>query len=171
MFATLSGNMQPPSHFPLFFLYLSCFFFLFTWQMFAALFQQHETSSAAAAGALNAPCHAPPPPPPPEDRALSQLWRALEDKWEDVRCLFFLFFLEEKKNVGCPFFYTPVCVLMLLYMCPHDAIYVSSCCNICVLMLVYICPQLLQGTLVSRARASTSAAGIYICEHNRSRYI
>jgi hypothetical protein len=29
-------------------------------------------------------------------------------------------------------------VLMLLYMCPHDALYVSSWCYICVLILLYI---------------------------------
>jgi hypothetical protein len=37
-----------------------------------------------------------------------------------------------------------ICVLMLLYMCPHaalSAIYVSSCCLICVLMLLYMCPH------------------------------
>ncbi len=31
-------------------------------------------------------------------------------------------------------------VLMLPYVCPHTAVYVSSCCYICVLMLLYMCP-------------------------------
>jgi hypothetical protein len=32
------------------------------------------------------------------------------------------------------------CVLILLYMCPHTTIYVSSYYYICVLILLYICP-------------------------------
>jgi hypothetical protein len=32
-------------------------------------------------------------------------------------------------------------VLILLYMCPHNAIYVSSYCYICVLILLYMCPH------------------------------
>jgi hypothetical protein len=32
-------------------------------------------------------------------------------------------------------------VLILLYMCPHTAIYVSSYCYICVLILLYMCPH------------------------------
>jgi hypothetical protein len=32
-----------------------------------------------------------------------------------------------------------ICVLILLYMCPHTATYVSSCCYMCVLMLLYMC--------------------------------
>jgi hypothetical protein len=35
-----------------------------------------------------------------------------------------------------------VCVLILLYMCPHTTIYVSSYCCICVLiLLLYMCPH------------------------------
>jgi hypothetical protein len=34
-----------------------------------------------------------------------------------------------------------ICVLILLYMCPHIAVYVSSYCCICVLMLLYMCPH------------------------------
>jgi hypothetical protein len=34
-----------------------------------------------------------------------------------------------------------VCVLILLYMCPHTTIYVSSHYYICVLILLYMCPQ------------------------------
>ncbi len=34
-----------------------------------------------------------------------------------------------------------VCVLMLLCICPHAAVYVSSCCCVCVLMLLYMCPH------------------------------
>ncbi len=34
-----------------------------------------------------------------------------------------------------------ICVLVLLYMCPHTAIYVSACCYICVLILLYMCPH------------------------------
>jgi hypothetical protein len=35
--------------------------------------------------------------------------------------------------------YCYICVLILLYMCPHAAIYVSSYCYICVLILLYMC--------------------------------
>jgi hypothetical protein len=34
-----------------------------------------------------------------------------------------------------------ICVLILLYMCPHTTIYVSSYCYICVLILLYMCPH------------------------------
>ena len=34
-----------------------------------------------------------------------------------------------------------ICALILLYMCPHTAIYVSSYCYICVLALLYVCPH------------------------------
>jgi hypothetical protein len=34
-----------------------------------------------------------------------------------------------------------ICVLMLLYMCPHATMYVSSCYYICVLILLYMCPE------------------------------
>ena len=34
-----------------------------------------------------------------------------------------------------------ICVLILLYMCPHTAVYVSSYCYICVLILLYMCPH------------------------------
>jgi hypothetical protein len=37
--------------------------------------------------------------------------------------------------------YCYICVLILLYMCPHTAIYVSSYCYICVLILLYMCPH------------------------------
>jgi hypothetical protein len=33
-----------------------------------------------------------------------------------------------------------ICVLILLYMCPHTAIYVSSHCYICCLILQHLCP-------------------------------
>ena len=32
-------------------------------------------------------------------------------------------------------------VLILLYLCPHTAIFVSSYCYICVLILLYVCPH------------------------------
>ena len=35
-------------------------------------------------------------------------------------------------------------VLILIYMCPHTAIYVYSYCYICVLILLYMCPQALR---------------------------
>jgi hypothetical protein len=35
--------------------------------------------------------------------------------------------------------YSYICVLMLLYVCPHTPIYVSSCSYVCVLMLLYLC--------------------------------
>jgi hypothetical protein len=34
-----------------------------------------------------------------------------------------------------------MCVLILLYMCPHTAVYVSSYCCMCVLILLYVCPH------------------------------
>jgi hypothetical protein len=34
-----------------------------------------------------------------------------------------------------------LCVLVLLYMCPHATICVSSCFYICVLILLYVCPH------------------------------
>jgi hypothetical protein len=34
-----------------------------------------------------------------------------------------------------------MCVLVLLYMCPHIAICVYSYCYICVLILLYVCPR------------------------------
>ena len=34
-----------------------------------------------------------------------------------------------------------VCVLILLYMCPHTAIFVSSYCCICFLILLCMCPH------------------------------
>jgi hypothetical protein len=37
--------------------------------------------------------------------------------------------------------YYYICVLILLYMCPHTAIYVSSYYYICVLILLYMCPH------------------------------
>jgi hypothetical protein len=40
---------------------------------------------------------------------------------------------------ACP--HAAMCVLVLLYMCPHTAIYVSSYCYICVLILLYMCPH------------------------------
>jgi hypothetical protein len=53
--------------------------------------------------------------------------------------------------------YCYVCVLILLYMCPHTAIYVSSCCYRCVLMLLYMCQVSLERSrscmLVARFRA------------------
>ena len=36
--------------------------------------------------------------------------------------------------------YCYIWVLVLLYMCPHNAIFVSSCYYICVLILLYLCP-------------------------------
>jgi hypothetical protein len=33
------------------------------------------------------------------------------------------------------------CVRILLYMCPHTAVYVSSCRYVCVRMLLNMCPQ------------------------------
>ena len=41
--------------------------------------------------------------------------------------------------VSCEYFH--VCVLILLYMCPHTTIYVSSCYYLCVLILLYMCPR------------------------------
>ena len=37
--------------------------------------------------------------------------------------------------------YCCICVLILLYMCPHTTIYVSSCYNKCALILLYECSQ------------------------------
>jgi hypothetical protein len=37
--------------------------------------------------------------------------------------------------------YCYICVLILLYMCPHTTIYVSSYYFICVLILPYVCPH------------------------------
>jgi hypothetical protein len=37
----------------------------------------------------------------------------------------------------CP--HTAVCVLILLYSCPHTAVFVSSYCCICFLILLYMC--------------------------------
>jgi hypothetical protein len=34
-----------------------------------------------------------------------------------------------------------ICVLVLLYMCPHAPMYVSSCSYVCVLMLLCMCPH------------------------------
>jgi hypothetical protein len=34
-----------------------------------------------------------------------------------------------------------MCVLILLYMCPHTATCVSSFCDICVLILLHVCPH------------------------------
>jgi len=34
-----------------------------------------------------------------------------------------------------------ICVLILLYMCPHTTAYVSSYCYKCVLILLYMCPH------------------------------
>ncbi len=50
----------------------------------------------------------------------------------------------------CPHTTVYVCVLILLYMCPHTAIYVSSYSYICVLILLYMCPH----------------TNIYTCPHN-----
>jgi hypothetical protein len=36
-----------------------------------------------------------------------------------------------------------ICVLMLLYLCPHTAVYVSSYCYVCVLILLYVCVLML----------------------------
>ncbi len=37
--------------------------------------------------------------------------------------------------------YCYMCVLTLLYMCPHTAIHVSSYCDMCVLILLHVCPH------------------------------
>ncbi len=34
-----------------------------------------------------------------------------------------------------------ICVFVLLYMCPHTAVYVSSYCYMCALILLYMCPH------------------------------
>jgi hypothetical protein len=39
-----------------------------------------------------------------------------------------------------PLAYCYICVLVLLYMCPHNAIFVSSCYYICVHILLYLWP-------------------------------
>jgi hypothetical protein len=41
----------------------------------------------------------------------------------------------------CVSSYCCVCVLILLCMCPHTAVYVSSYCCVCVLILLYMCPH------------------------------
>jgi hypothetical protein len=117
------------------------------------------------------------------------------------RCQVFFFpsFLEKKKDVRCPFFkilYVSsccyMCVFMLLYMCPHASIYMSSASprhtglsrmcehkrNRYTYMRiqpqqVYIVRRYLGPikALLSHYEGSTSAAGIYIYEHNRSRYM
>jgi hypothetical protein len=38
----------------------------------------------------------------------------------------------------CP--HPAICVRILVYMCPHTAIYVSASCYICVRLLLYMCP-------------------------------
>ena len=37
--------------------------------------------------------------------------------------------------------YSYMCVLILLYMCPHTPIYISAYSYICVLILLYVCPH------------------------------
>jgi hypothetical protein len=37
--------------------------------------------------------------------------------------------------------YCCVCVLILLHICPHTAVYVSSYCCVCVLILLCMCPH------------------------------
>ena len=37
--------------------------------------------------------------------------------------------------------YYYVCVLILVYMCPRTSVYVSSYYYMCVLILVYMCPH------------------------------
>ena len=44
------------------------------------------------------------------------------------------------------FLHTTICVLILLYMCPHTAIYVSSYYYICVLILLHLEPIYESGT-------------------------
>ena len=43
----------------------------------------------------------------------------------------------------CVLIYCYTCVLILIHMCPHTAIYVSSYCYICVLILLHMCPHIL----------------------------
>jgi hypothetical protein len=52
--------------------------------------------------------------------------------------LFFLLFFYRHPHY---LFDTTVCVLILLYMCPHNTVYVPSYYNICVLILLYMCPN------------------------------
>jgi hypothetical protein len=63
--------------------------------------------------------------------------------------------------------YCYICVLILLYMCPHTTMCVSAYYYICVLMLLCICalPQSARSTRLSRTRLSllyVSSYG-YIC--------
>ena len=56
-----------------------------------------------------------------------------------------------------------ICVLILLYMCPHTAMCVSSCCYICVLMLLYMCPH--TAICVSSYCYMCVLMLLYVCPH------
>ncbi len=59
--------------------------------------------------------------------------------------------------------YCYICVLILLYMCPHTALYVSSCCSICVLLLLYMCPH--TAIYVSSCCYICVLMLLYMCPH------
>jgi predicted ABC-type exoprotein transport system permease subunit len=71
------------------------------------------------------------------------------------------------KNSVSSYWY--ICVLILLYMCPHTAIYASSYCYICVLILLYVSSYLNQWTCHQSPshsrRVCTKECGLllYIC--------
>jgi hypothetical protein len=48
-----------------------------------------------------------------------------------------------------------------LYICPHTAVYVSSCYYLCVLIPLYMCPY----TTIYLAKAAADAAGAPVCPH------
>ena len=72
----------------------------------------------------------------------------------------------------CP--HTSVCVRILLYMCPHTAIYLSAYCYICVRILLYVCARaatymrILSNKAWSRPRISmefNGAVDVHACPH------
>ncbi len=84
---------------------------------------------------------------------------------------FFLFYTDENmstltfalsaRQVGR---YDCICVLMLLYMCPHATIYVSSYYYVCVLILLYMCPHTIM--CVSSYCYICVLILLYVCPHS-----
>ncbi len=56
-----------------------------------------------------------------------------------------LYWYKSTHNDACTTIYVSsyccICVLILLYMCPHTTIYASSYYHICFLILLYLCPH------------------------------
>jgi hypothetical protein len=59
----------------------------------------------------------------------------------------------------CP--HAAIFVLILLYLCPHTAIYVSSNCYMCVLMLLYMCPHACARSPVPSCPSKNTAICVY----------